>query len=40
MRGTVGCSKRVQLEVFGDPQLKARQGGAFGGPNGVQLEVL
>ena len=35
MRGTVGCSKRMQLEVFGD-----RQGGAFGGPNGVQLEVF
>ena len=37
MRGTVGCSKtkRVQLEVFGD-----RQGCAFGGHNGVQLEVF
>ena len=31
--GTVGGSKGVQLEVFGD-----RQGGAFGGPKGVQLE--
>ena len=40
MRGTVGCSKRVQLEVFGDPQGPSRQGGAFGGPNGVQLEVF
>ena len=31
MRGTVGCSKRVQLEVFGDPR----------GPSlkGVHLEV-
>ena len=26
MRGTVGCSNGVQLEVFGDPQ-----GGAVGG---------
>ena len=35
MRVTVGCSKGVQLEVFGDPQR-----GAFGGLNGVQLDVL
>ncbi|KAI0216001.1 hypothetical protein LSAT2_031947 [Lamellibrachia satsuma] len=38
MRGTVGCSKGVQLEVFGDPQGPSR--GSFGGPNGVQLEVF
>ena len=24
MRGTVGCSKRVQLEGFGDPQGPSR----------------
>ena len=37
MRGTVGCSKGVQLEVFGDPQGPSRgciwtaQGGAARG---------
>ena len=42
MRGTVGCSKPrgCSWKFLVTLKDKARQGGTFGGPNWVQLEVF